>query len=261
MMKSIPGPMSVHLEVSVATPEPPDPQRLRDEFFERISGLTLGLVRGERWQLRVGPLTVLRFGEPVEGDAVSAWPITGGLAARRPGGWLAFGWHRGRLVGLITGYEPMLPRPLYRALQLPVHRFLTRMFLLRMRGRSPLPGIPAGTAQRLATAALDGALCAGITWLLGPQRRLAGFCALALTYHAVAWTGKGRTPAGWITGQRLAAVDGSRVSPGQALIRLAALPLALARLDASHDRLAATEVLESPRLPSRGAVRRPSGRW
>jgi hypothetical protein len=247
-MRSVSGPMSVHLEVSVAAPEAPDLRRLREEFFERISGLTLGLVRGEHWRLRAGPLTVLRFGEPVEGDAVSAWPITGGLATRRPGGWLAFGWHRGRLVGLISGYQPMLPRPVYRALQLPAHRFLTRMFLLRLRGRSPLPGVPAGTAQRLATAALDAALCAGITWLLGPRRRVTGFCTVALAYHTLAWTRSGRTPAGWVTGERLAAVDGGGVSLGQAVVRLAALPLALARLDASHDRVAGTEVLEAPRL-------------
>ena len=55
----------------------------------------------------------------------------------------------------------------------------------------------------------------------------------------------GRTPAARLSGQRLASVDGSRVSLGQALVRLAALPVALARLRAVHDEAAGTEVIET----------------
>jgi hypothetical protein len=38
-------------------------------------------------------------------------------------------------------------------------------------------------------------------------------------------------------------VDGSRVSAGQALIRLFALPVAALRMRAVHDEIAATEVI------------------
>jgi uncharacterized RDD family membrane protein YckC len=46
-----------------------------------------------------------------------------------------------------------------------------------------------------------------------------------------------------ITGQRVVSVDGSRVSAGQALVRLLALPLVALRLRAVHDEIAGTEVI------------------
>jgi hypothetical protein len=47
----------------------------------------------------------------------------------------------------------------------------------------------------------------------------------------------------WATGQRVVAVDGSALTAGQAVVRLLALPLALVRFRAEHDRLAGTEVI------------------
>jgi hypothetical protein len=43
--------------------------------------------------------------------------------------------------------------------------------------------------------------------------------------------------------QRVAAVDGSRLTIGQALVRLALLPLAAVRMRQIHDEIAGTEVI------------------
>ena len=235
----------VHVEKRVAAPLPPDPRRLRDAYFSAIGSLTLGLVRGERWRLRLGPLTLIRFGRPTYADGTWSWPITGGLMSRGPGGRLAFGWRDGELVGSVDGYRPLLPRPLHRALQAPVHRVITRLFLLRLRGPLPAPGPAAGPGRRLVTASLDLALCAALTATLRPRRRLATFALVAAAYHVGFWSGGGRTPAAWLTGQRLVAVDGSPVEPWQAALRLAALPFAVRMLRPLHDRAAATQVIEA----------------
>ena len=59
------------------------------------------------------------------------------------------------------------------------------------------------------------------------------------------WSLTGRTVGGLLTGQRLVSVDGSPVAPWQALLRLAALPLAVLTRRAVHDETAATEVVEA----------------
>jgi hypothetical protein len=232
-------------EERVAAPVAPSRERLRDAYFADVSRLTFGLVHGERWRLRFGPVTILRFGAPRFRRTAWTWTITGGVLARAPGGTLAFGWSEGELVEALDGYHPLLPGPLYRVTQRPLHALLSRLFLLRLRGRTPPPGVPAGPAQRLLTAGLDVALCAGLTALLTRRRRLATFTAVAAVYHAGFWTGGGRTPAARLTGQRLVSVDGGPVSLGQALVRLAALPFTLRRLRAVHDEAAATEVVEA----------------
>jgi hypothetical protein len=43
--------------------------------------------------------------------------------------------------------------------------------------------------------------------------------------------------------QRVVAVDGSKVSVGQALVRLALLPLAVVRMSSAHDEIAGTDVV------------------
>jgi hypothetical protein len=43
--------------------------------------------------------------------------------------------------------------------------------------------------------------------------------------------------------QRVVAVDGSKVSFGQALVRLALLPFAAVRMSSVHDEIAGTEVI------------------
>jgi hypothetical protein len=126
----------VHLEQRLQAPVAPAPDRLRDAYFAEVRPLTFGLVRGERWRLRLGPVTALAFAEPsFEGGAWS-WPITGGLLARRPGGALRIGWRDGELVAAVDGYLPALPAYVYRLTQVPVHRWLTRRFLRWLRDRA-----------------------------------------------------------------------------------------------------------------------------
>jgi hypothetical protein len=123
----------VHLRQCVPAPVRPAPERLRDGFFAEIGRLTLGLVRGERWRLRLGPLTLLAFGEPAFDGAGWTWPIAGGLLARGPAGTLRYEWRDGALAAMVDGYLPRLPRWLYAVTQLPVHRWVTRRFLLALR--------------------------------------------------------------------------------------------------------------------------------
>jgi hypothetical protein len=217
---------------------------MREGFFEALRQLTLGLIHGMRWRVRLGPLTLHEFGDPVPSHSGWRWPIRGGLLTGRPGGSLSFEWRRGELLSIVDGYWPSIPRPLYRATQLQLHHILTRLFLLQLRGRVPPPGVPAGPAQRLTAAGLDLALCTAATLVLR-RRRLAAWPALVAAYHLTAWSLAGQTLGGKALGLRLVSIDGGPVAPVQALIRLAALPLALLHLGARHDEVALTEVVEA----------------
>lgn len=247
MMRGIRPPPRIRVEVWLSAPLRPPAAELRDTFFAAIGRLTLGVVRGEPWRLKIGPLTLFEFGQPEPRPAGWAWPIGGGVLARRPGGWFAIEWRNGRLVSTVHGYVPWLPLPLYRAAQLPVHRLLTRLFLLLLRGRVPPPGVPAGPAQRLLAAATDLGVCSAAALMLGRgRRRLATFLGLAIAYHLAAWSTTGATLGGALLGQRVVSVDGGRPRLVQAVVRMAALPLALMRLRAVHDEAALTEVVETP---------------
>ena len=235
----------VTLEERVAAPLRPSPDRLRDAYFARVGRLTLGMVHGERWRLRLGPVTVLAFGEPRFDGWGWSWPIAGGLLARRAGGILRYAWRDGQLVGSVEDYLPRLPRVVYRLAQLPVHRWVTRRFLLELRGRTPPPGVPAGPAQRLLAASLDVGACAAVSTLLPRGRRLAAVAGVLTGYHVACWALGGRTLGALVAGQRLVSVDGGPVAPWQALARLAALPAAAVTLRAVHDQFAETEVIEA----------------
>ncbi len=234
----------VSVEVLVAAPAPTSPERLRDSFFEAIGGLTLGLVQARHWSLGCGPLRLLRFGEPEFSEGAWTWPIRGGLLAGRAGGSFGFGWRHGRLVGFVRDYLPRLPVPLYRRTQLPLHRLLTRLFLLGLRGRVPAPGVPVEPLRRMTATALDLAICGTVAACL-PRRRAAGWLLLAAAYHAGFWSATGRTPGALVARQRLVSVDGGPVSLGQAAVRLGALPLALARMRTAHDDAAQTAVVDA----------------
>lgn len=233
----------VHQVCRVRAPVEADRDRLRDAFFADTRRLTFGTIRGERWRLRLGPLTLMAFGDPAFDGEAWTWPITGGLLTRRPGGILRYGWRDGQLVGEVDGYLPRLPAFLYRLTQVPAHRLLTRRFLLGLRGRTPAPGPPAGPAQRLLTATLDLALCGAVAAAVSRRRRLRTFAAVAAGYHLACWSAGGRTLAGLVTGQRLVSVDGSAVAPWQAVVRLGTLPRAALTLRAAHDEASATEVI------------------
>ena len=103
--------------------------------------------------------------------------------------------------------------------------------------------MPAAPANRFAAAAIDTGLCAAVALFAGRRRRLPALVAVAAGYHIACWSSSGRTIGGVITRQRVISVDGSRVSIGQSVIRLLALPFAALRLRAVHDEVAGTEVV------------------
>ena len=210
-------PQVVDVEDVVAAPLPVPVERLREGFLAVTARYTLGLVRASGWRLRLGPLTLLDFGEPRTSPAGVAWPIRGGLLAAGPGGDLEVAWEAGRLRGGVRGYRPRVPRALYDLTQRPFHRSVTRLVLLQLRGREPLPGALAEPRARLAAAALDLALCAAVS-----RRRIRAFPAVWAAYHLVAWSLAGQTLGGALCGMRVRSVDGSRATPAQALVRLLA---------------------------------------
>jgi hypothetical protein len=217
---------------------------LRDTFPVDIEWLTFGLIRVRDGSLRFGPVELIRFGRPRITKSSVQWPIEGGLLARGPGGHLRTELLNGRLVESLDGYRPMLPRTIYALTQLPIHHLLTRLHLLRARGREPLPGPPADRSRRIAAAAIDAGLCISLAAILGRRRPpLPVLLGIAAGYHVACWSLSGVTVGGAVLRQRVVAVDGSKVSFGQALVRLALLPLAAVRMSSVHDEIAGTEVL------------------
>ena len=234
----------VSVEDSVQAPRAVRGEWLRDHFFSGISSATLGLVQFSFETLWFGPINLLRFGEPVESDHEVSWPIEGGLLAAAPGGYFTIRGDGGRLTARITGYRPSLPRKLYELTQLQVHHGLVRQQLLWIRGRSPAAGIPASPIRRGLAGAIDVALCASIAMAVWRGRRFTALAGITAGYHLACWTASGRTIGGFLMGQRVVAVDGSKPSLVQAALRLLTLPLALVKLRAVHDEVAATDVVE-----------------
>lgn len=217
---------------------------LRDSFPADIEWLTFGLIRVRDGSLRLGPLELIRFGRPRITKSSVQWPIEGGLLARGPGGRLRIELLYGRLVESLDGYRPMLPRTIYALTQVPIHHLLTRLHLLRARGREPLAGPPAERSRRIAAAAIDGGLCMSMAAIIGRGRpRWPVLLGIAAGYHVACWSLSGVTLGGAVLSQRVVAVDGSKVSLGQALVRLALLPLAVARMSSAHDEIAGTDVV------------------
>jgi hypothetical protein len=224
---------------SVEAPRKPPAERLRDDYFAVTERLTLGLVRYRDRSFTIGPVALIRFGEPQATENGWRFPIGAGALVGEPGGVLSVSWRAGRLEVVVRGYRPSLPMPVYRWTQLLFHHFQTRLVLLRMRGRVPLQAVPATPAGRLAAGAIDATICFGLA-RFRPRRAL----ALAAAYHVACWRFGGVTLGGLLLRQRVVAVDGSRLTAGQALLRLAALPAAAARLRALHDEVAGTEVVQ-----------------
>jgi hypothetical protein len=237
----------VYVEDWVASPRILSGRTLRDSFLAGISRLTLGVIHARGDSLVAGPIEVLRFGSPIiAADAVD-WPIEGGLAAGAPGGHWRIESSPGRLVASVEAYRPRLPRILYWAAQLPLHHTVTRLFLLGLRGREPAAGPSAASSDRLRSAAIDLALCATLGGLPARRPRVRTLLGLIIGYHLLCWTLSGRTLGGLVMHQRVVAVDGSRVAPGQAVVRLASLPLSWLRGKPVHDELACTDVVsDSP---------------
>jgi hypothetical protein len=233
----------VAVEDSVAMPNAVAGKTLRDSFWADIPALTFGLVHARDSSLRLGPLELIRFGRATITRSAVQWPIEGGLLARAPGGRLRFEALYGRLVGSVEGYQPMLPRTLYTLIQLPIHHLWTRLHLLRVRGKQPAPGMPVDPARRLAAAAIDVGLCVAVAAVIGRRRRIPVLLGIVAGYHVGCWSLSGRTLGGALMKQRVVAVDGSRVSAGQAIVRLASLPLAAVWRHDVQDEIAGTDVV------------------
>jgi len=245
----------VDVEDSVAMSRGVTGAVLRDGFLKDIRLLTLGLVRVRGNSLHLGRIELLRFGRARVSRNRVEWPIEGGLFAGAPGGHLHIEATAGRVAATVEGYRPLLPRPIYMVTQLPIHHLVTRLHLLRVRGRQPAPGVPAEPTKRIAAAAIDIGFCATLAAVSGRRRRVPALLGIAITYHVACWSISGRTLGGMVMGQRLVSVDGSRPTVGQALVRLAALPLSALRLRAIHDEAAGTDVVASPPSPKGGGVR------
>ncbi len=232
------------IEDSVAMPDPWTGRSLRDGYWAGVSRLTLGLVRARDDSLWLGPLALLNFGPAEVAQNSVQWPIEGGLLARAPGGWVRIEASHDRLVASVDGYEPMLPRIVYTLTQLPVHHLWTRLNLLRLCGRTPEPGPRSDPARRLAAAAIDAGMCATLAAVIGGRnRRVPALLGIAAAYHVACWRISGRTLGGAIMKQRVVSVDGSGLSVGQAVVRLALLPIAAVRRRNVHDEIAGTDVI------------------
>jgi hypothetical protein len=234
----------VSVEDSVAIPRAATGKDLRDRYEEDVPRLTLGLLRVRRNSVWLGPLEVLRFGPArVTAHAVE-WPIEGGILAREMGGRFRIEAGRGRLVASVEDFSPLLPLPLYRLTQLPIHHMFVRLHLLRVRGREPSPGPPAPRQDRIRAAMIDLALCTALTGIVSRRTRLSLFMGISAAYHVACWSTSGRTLGGLVMRQRVVSVDGSRPTIGQSAVRLLALPFGWARGRPVHDDAACTDVIK-----------------
>lgn len=207
-----------------------------------IETVTLGIIRLRERTLYLGPIAMHRFGPPKVGRNSVTWPITGGLLTASAGGSFTIESTATQLKATVEGYRPMLPRSIYEHTQLPLHHALVRVQLLRL-AELDQPSEPASQGSRAAAAGIDAALCAGVALVLARRRRLRAFLNIAAGYHLACWTVSGRTVGGRVMRQRVVARDGSRLSPLQAALRLAALPLAWLSRRPVHDDIAATTVV------------------
>ena len=225
-------------------PQPITGKKLRDSFPADIEAVTFGLIRVRDNSLRIGPLELIRFGRPKLTHSSVQWPIEGGLLARSGGGRLRIELVYGRLVESVEGYRPMLPRLVYALTQAPIHHLLARLQLLRVRGRERDAGPPAERSRRIAAAAIDASICVSVAVIVGRRRRaLPLLLGIATGYCVACWSTSGITVGGAVMRQRVVAVDGSKLTVGQSLVRLALLPVTAARMRGIHDEIAGTDVI------------------
>jgi len=234
----------VSTEASVEVREPLSGARLRDAYVDSVSRLTFGLARFRDGAVRAGPLTLLRFGPPAVTDEAVEWPIEGGLLAGTRGGTWRIRSAGGHVEATVTAFRPRLPRPLYAASHLQVHELFTRLFLLQLRGREPLPGRSVRREDRFRAASVDAALCLTLARMTG-RRRPGRTLTMAAAYHVLCWSVWGRTLGGIVMRQRVVASDGSPLSPQQAALRFVLLPLSWLSGRSLHDEIAQTDVIEA----------------
>lgn len=216
---------------------------MRDRYWEAIRELTLGIARQRGNSVVVGPIELLRFGDPKVTPTSVDWPIEGGLLAGAPGGHWRIQTQNGTVVATVEGYLPRLPRPLYLISHLQVHLLFTRLFLLRLHGRAAQTGKSASPKDRKRAAAVDIAFCLTIARLAGLGRRRRTVLGIIAGYHIACWSISGRTLGGLVVGQRVVSVDDRRLTPPQSVVRLLAAPLSWITRRPVHDEFAGTEVI------------------
>ncbi len=234
---------TVTVEDSVASSTSLGGDLLRTTFLPSITTVTLGLIRLRDRSLCLGPIRLFTFGPPKMSSTSVSWPIDGGLLVASAGGRFTIESAGGELRAKLDGYQPMLPRRIYEATQLRLHHGLVRVQLLRLAGLPPQKVQPA-LASRVAAAAIDAAVCAGMALVFARRHRVRAFTGIAIGYHLACWTASGRTLGGRVMSQRVVSIDGSRLSLLQSALRLAALPLSALRRYPAHDDIAATAVVE-----------------
>jgi RDD family protein len=234
---------AVNVEDSVSSSTSLSGDLLRTTFLPSITTVTLGLIRMRHRSLCLGSIRLITFGPPKMSSTSASWPIEGGLLVASAGGRFTIESAGGSLRATLDGYHPMLPRSIYEATQLRLHHGLVRVQLLRLAGL-PQPPTQSAPASRVAAAAIDIAVCAGLALVLARRHRVRAFAGIAIGYHLACWTTSGRTLGGRVMRQRVVSIDGSRLSLLQAALRLAALPLSALRRYAAHDDIAATTVVD-----------------
>ena len=234
------GCVTTHDEVEV--PSTVTGARLRDAYIAALRTLTFGLVRFRGRSIVAGPIELLRFGKPSVSRSTVDWEILGGLLAGAPGGHWRLRSAQGRVEASVTGYRPRLPRPLYVVSHLQVHLLFTRLYLLGLRGRDPLPARLASPPDRVRASSVDAAFCLTLTRLSG-RRSWRRLLAIPAVYHVACWSTSGRTLGGLVTRQRVVSVDGSRLVVGQSLLRLALMPVSWFAWRPIHDEVAGTTVV------------------
>ncbi len=215
---------------------------LRDAYIDALSEVTFGVARLRGNSVVTGPFELLRFGKPKVTRHEVEWPIEGGLLARQAGGTWRIRVAGGKAEATVTGYAPRLPRPVYAFSHQQVHLLFTRLFLLRLRGREPAPGPRASQDARLGAASIDAAVILNLGRLLR-RRRFTKTLAIAVAYHVACWSVTGRSLGGVVMRQRVVAVDGSRLTPAQSLLRFVLLPASWIMRRPIHDEIAGTDVI------------------
>jgi hypothetical protein len=234
----------VSVEDSVQIPHAATGRQLRDGYLRDVPKLTAGLLRVHGTALYVGPIEVLRFGQPKVTPHAVEWPIDGGLLARAPGGRFRIEAGGARLVASVEDYRPRLPIALYRLTQLPIHHLFIRIHLLRVRGAEPAPGAPAPMRNRWRAAMVDLALCVTLTGVISQRPRFRALLGVAAAYHVACWSISGRTLGGIVMRQRVVSVDGSRLTVGQSIVRFLALPFGWAQGRPAQDEASGTTVIK-----------------
>jgi hypothetical protein len=232
---------------------------LRDRYWEAMRDVTFRLAKRRGNAIMIGPVELLRLGEPrVDAHAVE-WPIQGGLLAGAAGGRWRVDVVEGRATASIDQFQPSLPRPLYSATHLQVHLLFTRLFLLRLRGRDNPPAVRASPRSRLDAATVDVAFCLTLNRVFSRRVRPLTGVALLAGYHLACWTVSGRTLGGTVLRQRVVSADGRPVTVPQAVLRLVTAPLSWVTQRPIHDEIAGTDVIVDGKEEG-AASAAPSGR-